>query len=277
MNNSSDRYGATGCVGRFHNLGRDAIKLCFANLQDYSLQTLESHSLPWIGDDELARYKRYRNPRRSKQFLLGQALLRVALSRITEIKPQQWHFTAGMTGKPIIKSPLPDDECHFSVSHSGEHVVVGLARYAAFGIDVESCTRQRYLEKIAQRHFAPQEIAELLSLPKSQQLARFYALWTLKEAWLKAGGSQQTPSRKILHKFSFGFATDTDEIEFHVDEPLFVDTRAWKFWQLEVMPDHAIAVAINGGDQRPVRSINAYHFDSFDQIREVPLTILRRG
>ena len=60
---------------------------------------------------------------------------------------------------------------------------------AELGVDAEWTGRGRRVAAVARRCFAASEATALLALPEAEQLGRFYALWTLKEASLKAEGN----------------------------------------------------------------------------------------
>lgn len=76
----------------------------------------------------------------------------------------------------------------FNLSHSGAHVAVALARPVAPGVDVELPQRPRPVLALARRYFHPDEATALAALPAERVDAAFHALWTCKEAVLKAHG-----------------------------------------------------------------------------------------
>ena len=247
------------------------VQVYLASLLDFFLPDLEAHYLNWLGKSEQARFRRYRTSGKRKQFLLGQVLLRAVLSKFSGINPPQLQFTLRENGKPRVHSP-GSAACHFSLSHSGEYVVVAFARYPSIGIDIEKRTRQRRIDSIARRYFAPSENRFLKTLPPEQRLLRFYDLWTLKEAWLKAGGVEQAPSRSTLNKFGFDLESKTDQLGFWVDQSLAAQPGAWQFWLLELVPDHQIAVSVSTGGLPRVSSIHAQRLASLQQLSSIPLS-----
>lgn len=76
-----------------------------------------------------------------------------------------------------------------ALSHSRGHALAGLATPAwALGVDLERC-RPRDIEGLASWVCTPQETAMLRAQPEgARRLERFYLLWTVKEALLKAAG-----------------------------------------------------------------------------------------
>ncbi|RYF11621.1 MAG: 4-phosphopantetheinyl transferase family protein [Deltaproteobacteria bacterium] len=79
----------------------------------------------------------------------------------------------------------------------------GQALHGGLGVDVEASGRHISALRLAQRYFAPSEIATLQRLSGEPQRRAFLTLWTLKEAYLKVLG------RSIAHlspqmAFTFG-------------------------------------------------------------------------
>ena len=110
----------------------------------------------------------------------------------------------GAHGKPYFASPF--DTVGFSWSHSGTMALLAVGRGPAgfeLGVDVEVLRpRPRALE-LARRFFAPSESALLEALPEAERLKTFLALWTAKEAVLKAHGGGLSYG---LHRAAFSLA-----------------------------------------------------------------------
>jgi 4'-phosphopantetheinyl transferase len=75
----------------------------------------------------------------------------------------------------------------FNLSHTDGLVVLAIARQPV-GVDVEWLDRRGRTIELADRYFAPTEITALRALPETAQRDRFFDLWTLKEAYIKARG-----------------------------------------------------------------------------------------
>ena len=109
------------------------------------------------------------------------------------MRPQDWRFRAGPHGKPFVDR-LATRGCgpavpHFNVTHTPGLVGCAVARHP-LGLDVELRGRRprHGVRRVAERKFAPAELAELRGLPAEEQARRFVELWTLKEACVKATG-----------------------------------------------------------------------------------------
>lgn len=113
---------------------------------------------------------------------LCQAGLRWLLADNLGIAPEQLQFQHSLNGKPSLKSqPL-----HFSLSHSRDLGVVALSRCRPIGVDVEFMDLSRDFLRFAKNFFSAAEQADLLGRQLSAGAAKFYALWTAKEAAIKA-------------------------------------------------------------------------------------------
>jgi len=117
----------------------------------------------------------------------------------------------------------------------------------ALGVDVESIMRKVELLALSKRYFAQQEHAELQELEGLEQRERFFALWTLKEAWLKARGlGLHIP----LDDFSFSFAGEHPRCSFGPQ----LDDRPEE-WQFRLLREDSfrIALAVNAGTNMPLQ------------------------
>lgn len=165
---------------------------------------------------ELERAAQFKDERARAQFLSGRALVRQALFDHFGLTPNQASFTRSVSGKPEIAG-RPD--LHFNLSHSHELVVCALARQA-IGIDVDLLAREVNPLALAQAYFSPDEVAWITRRGRPS-LARFMALWVLKEAYLKALGC--------------GLTVALDSIEFSHVKPhrcviTMPNSAVWQAW-----------------------------------------------
>ena len=111
---------------------------------------------------------------------------REILARYAPVAPDDWQFKVGKHGKPhIVNAPVALD---FNLSHSRDWLVCAVTASGGIGVDIEYCEPAREFSKLARRFFQPQEYEALQALPAAARSARFYDLWTLKEARVKASG-----------------------------------------------------------------------------------------
>ena len=145
-----------------------------------SLKELSATELRKLSRLELARAGEFSSSRRQQEYLCGRAMLRTVLQQFTGEPASSHEITTNGEGKPdCVGGPA------ISIAHSGDVVVCAAADQGQIGVDVEIPDRRRDIVGIANEYFAADEIEWLSSQPAD----RFYMLWVLKEAWLKAKGT----------------------------------------------------------------------------------------
>lgn len=145
--------------------------------------------LSLLDASELERYKRYRLARSKAEHLTAHALLRQALAATSGTSPTDFRFEPGSHGKPEIVAPPLPRRLEFNISHTRGLVACALAWERPLGIDVEHVDRKVDFVPLARRYFAAPEIAELEAREGEAKRRRFFELWTIKEAYLKARGA----------------------------------------------------------------------------------------
>ena len=203
----------------------------------------------WLSPEEQARHQRFRFERHRHQFLVSRALLRTVLADLMACEPTDIRYRLNKWGKPALDLPGADDLV-FNLSHTDGLIVLAVAhgfRNLELGVDVEHLGRKAETGRLAERYFSPRECADLLALDEAGQRGRFFDLWTLKEAYIKAVGMGLAIP---LDAFSFSFDQDRINIAFSGvragDDP-----RRWQFaqWHLpgtEGSEGHQLALALCG-------------------------------
>ncbi len=140
----------------------------------------------WLGESERARCARFVRPERRRQFIVGRALLRLALGRLLACAPE----TIPLLERPgQAPSLLACADIGFSISHSGRWVACAAATGVALGIDIERIDRTRDVASMAQHAFDAHDTALVLACSPEQRHAMFYRLWCRHEAVIKLGSS----------------------------------------------------------------------------------------
>jgi 4'-phosphopantetheinyl transferase len=191
-----------------------------------------------LNDTERARWRRFLYAADRQRFLVGRAFMRTVLAEcLGHENPAGLEFACGPHGKPEL-SGLHAGRLHFNLSHTDAMLVLAVDRRHAVGVDVEAVTRRVEILALAERYFAAHEYEELRDLDAPAQRERFFALWTLKEAWLKARG---LGLRIPLGDFSFSLAGKRPAIAFgpQLDE----SEDAWQFHLLR-RDEFRIALAV---------------------------------
>lgn len=149
------------------------------------------HLEPLLAAQERDRRRAYHREEDRARFLVGAALLRLAVAGCVAVDAGDLRVDrrcprcGAQHGKPRV----PDHpELDVSVSHAGEQVAVALARGPRVGVDVERI-RDVDAGDLARTAFSGDEAAELAALPAGERVAAFHALWTRKEAIAKALGA----------------------------------------------------------------------------------------
>lgn len=153
------------------------------------------------------------------RYVCAHVALRRVLAAYTGYHPSRLQFATTPEGKPY----LPGSHIHFNLSHSGRCVAIAVCAGGPVGVDVEEIRIHPEWRDLARVYFAPRELAWLSAGSEDRQLARFYRLWTMKEALVKATGAGVS---------ALATAAITDE--WHVEE-------------FDRLPDYAAAVVVARG------------------------------
>lgn len=192
---------------------------------------------------EYQRYQRFYFDKDRKQYLLTRALVRSVLSLyIPFILPNEWRFELNDYGKPHIDRDFINTSMRFNVSHTKNLIVMAVTKKREVGVDVEYISQKDNLIEMAKRFFSPVESNQLLRLPREKQYHRFFDLWTLKEAYIKACGKGLSIP---LDHFSYSFSQlGQISIDFHPDRHDHPEN--WHFWQVKPNNTHKISMAVKG-------------------------------
>jgi len=198
----------------------------------------------FLSQDEARRHQRFVFNQHQHQFLVARALVRSVLAQyVGEIDPAAVAFQLTDLGKPELTN---DVGLQFNLSHTPGLIALAVMKKHPLGIDVEHLSRQSDIVRLADRYFSRLEYQGLKALPVSEWNNRFYDLWTLKEAYLKACG---TGLRTPLDAFSFRLEDKRIGIEF--TPHLADDPQTWHFRQLAVEGGFRLSLAVKAEDVGP--------------------------
>ena len=197
----------------------------------------------WLSSDELRRYRCYRQPPDASSFLIAHAMLRHTLSRYVDVEPAQWCFRTGEYGRPELSGRFEEFGLRFNLSHTAGLVACVVCDGIDAGVDVEERGRAKDPLKLATHAFSEHEHHELATLSPGDMETRFYEIWTLKEAYIKARGMGLALP---LDKFAFTFLSG-GRIALEL-EPAFADeAHHWQFSLWRPTKNHQGAVALRRG------------------------------
>jgi 4'-phosphopantetheinyl transferase len=203
-----------------------------------------------LSDEERAQHGRFHFAEDARDYAAAHALLRTVLSRDGARAPRDWQFGKTPAGKPFLRDADAGGGASFSLSHTRGMVACAVTRDADVGIDVERIDRDVNADGIAMRFFAPAETAALGRVAPELRAHRFFDLWTLKEALVKALG--------------LGLSFPLNRVAFDVDElaaapaiafsgPPDIPALQWQFELFTPAPGYRAAVAIRRHSGSPLR------------------------
>ena len=195
--------------------------------------------------DEQVRMNSFHRARDRVLYLLSRGLMRSVLASYLDCPGREVRFASDSHGKPILQPGSHAKRLHFNLTHSRGAIALAVSGGREVGIDVEERHREVDYLALAERFFAPAEFRHLQTLGSDLRPQAFFAIWTLKEAFVKGIG------RGISFPLD-AFCFDLDVCRLLKFRPLadFVSPD-WHFQQFELGERHCGAVAVqqvNGAD-----------------------------
>lgn len=216
-----------------------------------SLRLTESR-LAVLSPEERGRYDRFIPDRAKAEFLTGRVLLRNCLGRYLESPPESISFAISSHGK-LSLDVAQGQSLQFNLSHTRDIVACVFAVDRIIGVDVEAIDAKCEIFAIAERFFSEAERSYLRRFNGSDAVERFFKIWTLKEAYIKARGlGLSLPLQDFSFTFGDGKQEGGERIEIGFAGELANCDNAenWQFECLQPTPRCALAIAIDRG-QRP--------------------------
>jgi len=207
--------------------------------------TILAHYRSLLTQEEQARIDRFVFPEDRHVRLVARASLRLFLAEFTGVPGQDFRFRYNDYGKPFVQDPLKHAGVHFNVSHTKDLIVVYISAQHEVGVDVESIRPMSDLFSIAERFFAPAEVADLRTLSFEAATQRFFQYWTLKESYIKARGMGLSLP---LDQFWFELG---DDPSIHFLPGIVDDSERWCFSQQRLDSGHFVATASCSSQEAP--------------------------
>jgi 4'-phosphopantetheinyl transferase len=133
---------------------------------------------------ERERALRFRQDRHRDAYVMAHAVWRLVLAEVLGVVPDDVPLANTTNGQPR----LPGTGYATSLSHSGNGVAIAIARAGCIGIDIEPSQPRTGMGDLIKVVCTPDEASALSRLEPSLRDAAMLALWTRKEALLKAFG-----------------------------------------------------------------------------------------
>ena len=194
-----------------------------------------------LNREELERAARFATDQLRNRWVVGRGILRTLLGSYLDQRPASLRFRYGEHEKPYLAGAGAEGGIHFNVSHSHSLALFAFARKREIGVDVEWIRDDLEQAEIASRFFSSTESAQLLELPAVEQVERFFALWTCKEAFVKAQGGG----------LSFGLSRFDVQLERDADSAAIVSNEGgesfppWLARRFETGAGFAAAIAVD--------------------------------
>ncbi|PIR37503.1 MAG: hypothetical protein COV35_10470 [Alphaproteobacteria bacterium CG11_big_fil_rev_8_21_14_0_20_39_49] len=164
------------------------------NKQAKNIDLYKCHRSKWdncvqkqhiLSPSELEKMNKYKIEDDKKRFCTGRIITRTVASRYLKTDSNKIEILFNEHGKPYIKN---SKAFFFNISHSGDWVVVGFSDYE-IGVDIQMIDTGKKLniDNIAKYAFHPDEI-KYINDSEEEKHTRFYTIWSLKEAFVKAKG-----------------------------------------------------------------------------------------
>jgi 4'-phosphopantetheinyl transferase len=214
--------------------GGDVVVVCCAVAAEEA--GLSERSLAWLSDEERHRAAKFAFERDRLTFVAAHLLLRRCLERSSGRHDRG--LVAGPFGKPALAPPFGTPPLGFNLTHTRGLVACALGFGRELGIDAEAADRQADHPQLARHYFAAEERDALERLPAAEQSAAFMAIWTLKEAVIKATGRGLSMP---LDQFAVGL--ETADVRF---APNAGEAEDGWLWARRRLPEHHLALAIRG-------------------------------
>lgn len=226
---------------QLQTITENQIHLWFCYDETITEPTLLTRYHELLNPEETKQQARFHFAKHRHQYLITRAMVRSVLSLYeSQIAPQDWRFIKNEYGRPSIENTSLNLPLSFNLSHCEQLVVMAVSLVEEVGVDVEYLPRSGNPIEIADRFFSKSELEQLYQLPEGERVNRFFDLWTLKEAYIKACG--------------MGLSIPLDHFSYYFDEQKQIDIRfveqrndfskLWNFWQVNPAISQKMSLAL---------------------------------
>lgn len=207
--------------------------------------------LQLMNQEEKKKGEKFVFPRDKLQHIVTRALVRTALSHYAEIRPEDWEFSFNSFGRPeVVNINLPC-QLSFNLSHCKGLILCAISQNNKIGIDVEKMNPHQSILDVAKGSFSEREVSEMNNLAPEFRTRRFYEIWTLKEAYIKARGMGLSLP---LELFSFHLA-ENQPIRTTFDPLMEENDERWQFRLFSLLSGYQSALALEFPKKSPLEII----------------------
>jgi 4'-phosphopantetheinyl transferase len=195
-----------------------------------------------LSEGELDRANRFHRARDRERFVAAHAETRRLLAILSGTEAAALEFTTMTHGKPFIANPSAARRWMFNLSHSGDFALLAAAPGASLGVDIEEKRDIADLDGVAERFFSAAERAMLASADEPPADV-FFAIWTRKEAVIKALGYGLHMPLAGFDVCEPGHWHDTPVFRLDAVDGLDVTREGWRIHALATPDGYAGALA----------------------------------
>jgi 4'-phosphopantetheinyl transferase len=187
-----------------------------------------------LSDAERSRASRFGTVQLRERYVMGRGSLREILGRELGVRAESVDIVRGTRGRPQLAGSARLD---FNISHTATVAIVGIARNARIGVDVERTDRIINVAGIARKFFTGNERGTIDVLGADDARRRALTLWTCKEAMSKAtGDGLSAPFAEIDISLRDGPAVRRGFDRYDPDR--------WVLYRAAVPPEYVATVAL---------------------------------
>jgi 4'-phosphopantetheinyl transferase len=137
-----------------------------------------------LAAEEQARALKFLTAELRQRYVASRLVVRRLLGACLGLAPERVPIQSDARGKPHLEG----GGFEFNLAHSGDLLLVAVAKRMPVGVDVERVRPLRDATAIARRFFTAREADWLETRSGAERGRAFFRLWTRKEAVLKATG-----------------------------------------------------------------------------------------
>ena len=208
-----------------------------------SLNIVLPEALPLSTEEQERAWKLL--PASRPTFIASHYARRCILASYLNTTPEQIEFASAANGKPSIRGAA---ELRFSVAHSADVALCAVAWERDVGADIELVRAVDQMESLVSAHFALAEARQFSLLATDAKQAAFFALWTRKEAFVKAIGEGL---RCPLNRFEAPLEAAGIEQRLPITETDARKHLDWSLFSFCPAAGYLGAVVVSGADAEP--------------------------
>jgi 4'-phosphopantetheinyl transferase len=141
-----------------------------------------------VSPEEIQKAAGFKKPGDTRRYILRHGMERIILGEYIHEDPEKIRFVKAKNGKPDLDTGGNFPDIQFSLSRTDEMVCLGITRKSKIGLDMVKINPRYPFSEIEQYLFAPGERRWVARTIPELRPMKFFRIWSLKEALLKATG-----------------------------------------------------------------------------------------